>query len=127
MPRLPYLDEKTARVSPSTLAAVLERRRGKLGNLDGLLLYSDPIARGWNTMFGAIRSETALEPRIREIAILRVGVLTRAVYEHFQHSKVALAAGMTQNEVDEIAAWHRSDCFDEPERAVLAYTDAMTG
>src|SRR4051812_28060665 len=100
MPRLPYLDEKTARVEPATLEAVLKRRKGKLVNLDGVLLYSDPLTRGWNALLGAIRSEMALPPRLTEIVIVRVGVLNGAQYEVHQHGKVALGLGVTQQELD---------------------------
>ncbi len=126
MPRLTYLNESTARVKPETLAALKARRNGKINNLDGMLIYSDPLTRGWNALFGAIRSETTLSPRISEIAILRAGMLLRASYEVYQHQKIALGIGMTETEIDAIGSWRSSQIFNESECAVLAYADAMT-
>jgi len=38
----------------------------------------------------------------------------------------AIKAGMTQSQLDHLDSWTVSDRFDARERAVLAYTDAMT-
>ncbi len=127
MPRLPYLDETSARVAPETLKAVLARRNGHLLNLDRLLLYSEPVTLAWNVMFGALRTETTLPARISEIVILRVGMQNRAGFEVHEHRKVALTLGMSAEEIDAIGAWRDSKVFSEAERAALAYADAMTG
>ena len=36
--------------------AILDRRGGKLINLDLALLWSEPLARGWNTYLKAVRT-----------------------------------------------------------------------
>jgi alkylhydroperoxidase family enzyme len=40
--------------------------------------------------------------------------------------RYALQDGMTQAQCDTIGNWESSDAFNDEERAVLAYTDAMT-
>ena len=44
------------------------------------------------------RSE--LDPKLRELAILRVGALCRSHYEVFQHRQLAAQAGLPQNKID---------------------------
>ena len=47
MPRIPYLPADIA--EPAELVAAIRKRRGgELINLDRLLLYSPPVAAGWN-------------------------------------------------------------------------------
>ncbi|MDQ3215379.1 MAG: carboxymuconolactone decarboxylase family protein, partial [Pseudomonadota bacterium] len=38
------------------------RRGGALLNLDRMLLWSEPLARGWNVYLRALRQELALSP-----------------------------------------------------------------
>lgn len=127
MPRVELLDESSARVSAHALQTVKRLRGGGLGEIDRLTLHSEAVAPGWAQLFVGLASGCSIGLRLREIALLRVGVLTRARYQSFQHRKIALEkAGMTLAEVDAVADWRDSSHFTVKERAALAYTDAMT-
>jgi AhpD family alkylhydroperoxidase len=126
MARIDYVDEASPEVDAELLHSIQARRGGQLLNLDRLLLHSAPLARGWNAMMGAMRGRTVLDGALRELVILRVAVLNRAPYEFAQHAPVALAEGLTQAQLDALDGWQASALFDACERAVLAYTDAMT-
>jgi len=43
-----------------------------------------------------------------------------------QHVPFALKAGLTQAQLDALREWRKSALFDEADRAVLEYTEAMT-
>jgi alkylhydroperoxidase family enzyme len=81
-------------------------------------------------MFGAIRNKLAIPPRLRELAIMSIGVLNRAEYEWKQHESEFLAAGGTKAQLDAlrdpVAALTDKAHFDESERATLALTHEMT-
>ena len=126
MTRLPLVNADTPGVDAELVRAVQLRRGGELLNLDRLLLHSTPVARGWNAYMGAIRSGCALDAAARELAILLVARLNRAPYEFMQHAPVARAAGVSQPQIDAIDVWAESALFAPRERAVLAYTQAMT-
>ena len=55
-----------------------------------------------------------------------MAVINGAPYEAEQHAPIALREGVTQAQLDDLNAWESSDKFDPTQRAVLAYTDAMT-
>jgi alkylhydroperoxidase family enzyme len=57
---------------------------------------------------------------------VRVALLTRAKYEYDQHAVVALQCGATQAQLDALPAWPLSALFSDTQKAVLAYTEAMT-
>lgn len=57
---------------------------------------------------------------------MRVALLNRAPYEADQHAPIALREGLSQAQLDGLADWPACPLFDAPQRAVLAYTDAMT-
>ncbi len=126
MARIDYVDETSPAVDAELLRAMTARRGGRLLNLDRLLLHSAPLAQGWNACMGAIRGATRLDGALRELVILRVAVLNRAPYEFAQHAPVARAEGLSQAQIDDVAAWPASALFDTRSRDVLAYADAMT-
>ncbi|WP_425842308.1 carboxymuconolactone decarboxylase family protein [Streptomyces fractus] len=107
---------------------IRERRGGRLTPLDLMLLHSPPVADGWNSLLGAIRTQAELPDDLRELAILRVAALNGAAYEWNAHEPVAHRAGMTPEQTESL----RVDAdpalapLSAVQHAVLAYTDAMT-
>lgn len=128
IPRIPYVAADLAEPA-ATVAAIRARRGGRLLNLDRMLLNSPPLAAGWNTYLRAVRSELAVSPRLRELAICAVATLNGADYEYRHHAPEYIAAGGTPAQA---AALHdpdralAGDLFEGPERLVLELTLAMT-
>ncbi|KAM6490133.1 beta-ketoadipate enol-lactone hydrolase [Amanita muscaria] len=81
----------------SPIADAIRARRGERGitHLDAVLLHRPPVAEGWNTLLGAIRTRGALPGDIRELMILRVAAINRAAYEWIQHEPVGRSHGLT--------------------------------
>jgi alkylhydroperoxidase family enzyme len=128
---IPYRPDDDRAGPPELVSAIRARRQGgRLLNLDRMLLHSPNFAKGWNGMFAAIRGQLALSPRLRELAIMAIGVLNRADYEWAQHEGEFLAAGGTREQMkalrDVPAAARDEKLFDEAERATLALTLEMT-
>ena len=84
--------------------AITDRRGGTLLNLDRALLWSEPVARGWNVYVKAVRTELPTSAKQRELGICTVALLTGAKYEYHHHAPDFLAAGGTQAELDALAA-----------------------
>ena len=84
--------------------AILDRRGGTLINLDHALLWSEPLARGWNVYLKAVRTELPTSRKLRELGICTVALLTGAAYEYHHHAPDFLAAGGTQAELDALHA-----------------------
>ena len=129
MPRLPYKPHDNA--GPEEIVApIRERRGGTLLELDRMLLYSPPFAKGWNGFLGAVRNEMTLSAKLRELAICAVAVLNGANYEFSQHKPVFIKAGGTEEQAAALAdinqAISNETLFDNAERVVLALTREMT-
>jgi 4-carboxymuconolactone decarboxylase len=102
-------------------------RRGRLINVYRLLLHSPALAEAWFGLNNAVRWNTRLDGRLRELIIIRVGTLCRAPYILRQHiPKLASAEGLHAAEWEALASWRESSLFDERERVALAYADALT-
>ncbi|MEI6733646.1 MAG: carboxymuconolactone decarboxylase family protein [Comamonadaceae bacterium] len=107
------------------LDAILARRNGKLLNLDKALLWSEPLARGWNVFLKAVRSELSIDRRLRELGICTVALLTGAAYEYRHHAPDFLAAGGTQEQLDALQAFVKSDPHGLPPRMALDEIDSL--
>jgi len=126
MARVPLIGEQDLPGPDALIERIKAERGGRLLNLYRALLNSPPVAEGWLKLFTAIRQQSKLEGGARELAILRVAILNRARYEYDAHLPHALRAGITQQKIDALPGWQVSSLFSDAERAVLAYTDAMT-
>ncbi len=128
MARIPYVDERELAGHHEILAEIHKLRPGRqrFSPLYRMLLNSPPVALGWLKFLTAIRMETQVPAMYRELIILRIGQMNQAEYEYQEHVPLSLAAGITQRQIDTLPQWRDSDAFDEGQRTVLAYIDAMT-
>src|SRR5258708_13925488 len=81
---IPYRPDSDDAGPPDLVKTIRARRKGKLLNLDRMLLHSPNFAKGWNSMFAAIRNELSLQPKLREIAIMAVRRLHKRNHEIIQ-------------------------------------------
>jgi len=127
MARVSYIEENDHPELAELIGKVRTGRRGTLINVYKLLLHTPDIAATWLELIGKARFATALDGRLREIAIIRVGYLNRTDYVVKQHvPELSAPEGLSQAECDALADWQKSPLFSARERAVLAYADAMT-
>ncbi|KAK7040729.1 hypothetical protein VNI00_009635 [Paramarasmius palmivorus] len=85
----------------SPIADRIRERRGARGltPLDGTLLHVPPVADGWNSLLGAIRTKGKIPGDVRELMILRVGARNGAVFEWLQHEHVGRAEGLNTSQL----------------------------
>ncbi len=124
MARIPYADLTNPEAKPLVDRIVAER--GGVLHLYQMLLHSPPVASGWLNYLTAIRQQSSLPGGLRELVIMRIAILNGAPYEAEQHAPIALREGVTQAQLDDLEHWQQSKNYDATQRAVLAYTDAMT-
>ena len=112
--------------------AILDRRGGELLNLDRALLWSEPLARGWNTYLKNVRTGLGASRQLRELGICTVALITGAHYEYHHHAPDYLAAGGTQAALDALQAFVQAGADAEPtglagdEALVARYAAQMT-
>ena len=129
--RLPYAPSTPP--SPSSAAAYTQisarRAPRPFLALDLTLLHSPPVASGWSSFLGAIRTQTSLAASIREVCICRVAALNGAEYEWVYHIGILRSEGGVGEIGEREVRNGRKEGegqLDERQWAVIAYTDAMT-
>ena len=127
MARIPLIEEAEHPELAEVIGRIKAGRRGGLLNVYKLLLHSPALAQTWFDHNGAVRWKTNLTGRLREIVIIRIAHLNGIAYVLAQHVPgLALAEGLTLAECEALENWRATDLFDAPERAALAYAEAMT-
>ncbi|MGR9092060.1 MAG: carboxymuconolactone decarboxylase family protein [Gammaproteobacteria bacterium] len=114
MARLPYLTRDDL---PPADHALLDRDL----NLYAVLAHSPAAARAFGAPALYVRHDSALDPRLRELAILQIGYATGTRYEYVHHVEIGLANGLTAADIHAIARATAGDdeYFAPLERAVL--------
>lgn len=124
MARISYIDEKD---HPELAGAIgkIKGLRGGLINIYKLLLHSPELAGTWFEHVNATR-KTKLSGRLRELVIVRFAQSRQYAYAIQQHvPRIATSEGVTMEECEALKDWRASKLFNERERALLAYVDAM--
>jgi alkylhydroperoxidase family enzyme len=121
MALLPYLDEKDA--SPEVLK-ILKSGRVVL-NVQRMTANAQSIFLTRSRLSNALFTKIVIDPRLREIAILRTAKDCHSVYEWTQHVPAAKHVGVTDEQIAAIENWHSAKCFGEVECLVLQFTDEV--
>ena len=121
MARLPYLDKSD----------LLPEHRDLLArniNLYRLLAHSPRGARSLNTLARYIRDGSRLDPRLRQLAILQIGYITRSAYEYSHHIRISRDFDVSDDDIRAIAdeTAGRPTSLDPIARAVLQAARELT-
>lgn len=119
-----------ARIDYSDPAGYNERTRELLGknrnaNIFRMMAHSPSYLGQYCRLGGAIRSRGELDPVVRELAITRTGILCQAPYEIVAHKRIGKNVGVTDEQNEALENWQAATCFNETQRAALAFTDEI--
>lgn len=112
MPRIPYAEQA-------------DPVDADLANVSRMLaVASPPVSKAMGDLGSAFIRGSALPPKLRELAILRVGYISQAIYETWQHEALGRFVGLSDDQIAAIKEGDgSSDALDAAERAVLAFVD----
>ena len=120
MARIPYPDP--AELTPETQAYL-----AKLPpiNIFRMLAGGETLLPAFVRFGNHLLYKTALDPVLREIAIVRVGALSGARYELHQHEAISRQLGMSDELIAAIHEGPDAAVFDDAQREVMRYTDEV--
>ena len=120
MARIPYKEMSQA---SEKLQALVAARRPL--NIYRMLAHGGPAAEGFLALGSALLRDNSLETQLRELVIVRVGILCRAGYEVHQHTRLARKAGLSEEKIQALYDGPEAEVFTDQERTVLRYTDTV--
>ena len=100
---------------------------GTPGNWWTVFALSPDVLAHAQAGFALLNSKTrVLTPYQRELALVRAGFNGESQFVFSQHCKAARHAGVPEEKLRDIPSWSTSSALDDADRAILAYTDALT-
>ncbi len=127
MARVPLIEESQHPELAESIVKIKGARGGRLINIYRLMLHSPALANAWFELNQAVRYGTEIDGQSRELAVIRVAILNDVEYVQRAHGPAyALKEGLTSEQVAALSDWESSVLFNPQQRALLAYTDAMT-
>ncbi len=126
MSRIGFLYEQTASPEFQERFKKMREKGIPILNLFRVMANSPEVGSDFLKLGNSILTKGVVPPVLRELAILRVGHLNRAIYEWTQHVRIALRVGVRQAQIDALPDWEQSGEFNETEKAILRFTDEET-
>jgi len=124
--RVPYLSREDLPEADREIFDNLTRERGNVGNIFRALANTPNLLRRFLALGGELRNGTALDPKLRELALMTVGRLTEATYEFTHHWNLARSVGVPREQLEALADWESSPHFSDQERAIIRYAVEAT-
>jgi alkylhydroperoxidase family enzyme len=90
-------------------------------------LVPDLLFNARDSLMMLMQPGRKLPAKLRELAIVRTGIVGDSKFEYSQHLKVARMVGHTEDKLAAIKGWATSDKFSPVERAVMQATDELVG
>src|SRR4051812_34035379 len=122
-PRIPPLAPGEGDAQTAALLAELDGNVGA-SHIFTTLVRHPGLFRKWSPFGGKLLSGK-LPARDRELLILRTGWRCQSVYEWGQHVRIALASGVSQDEVDRVKAGPDEAGWDPFDAVLLRAADEL--
>jgi uncharacterized peroxidase-related enzyme len=127
MPRVPYVEKAAAAPEVQKLYESFESQFGigvpnvvkALSNSPGLAAKVFPLANYF-------MNQSALDPRVRELAVLMLMKRCNCEYGFVRHIDIAKRCGLTQEQIDDVGNYQNSSRFTPDDKVILRYAEELT-
>jgi 4-carboxymuconolactone decarboxylase len=127
------IDPLPASAVDQRMLDVIERLRvmhgtplnGKVHHFYGTLAHSPAVSACFLQLGTELSANSAIPPRERELAILRVGWLCGAPYEWGEHVLIARRIGLSEEEIARVAEGSDAPGWSGRERAILRAVEEL--
>jgi len=128
MPRIPYVEKEAATGELKKLYDGFEeqfRVRGipnvvkALANSPGLATRVFPLANYFMT-------QSSLDPRLRELAVLILMKRLDCEYGFVRHIEIAERVGLSRAQIDAVGSYSTSPLFTDDDKLILRYAEELT-
>jgi 4-carboxymuconolactone decarboxylase len=123
-PRIAPLEEAEWSPEQREILAPI-RQSGRVYNIFKTLIRHPKLLKRWLPFANHILYKSTLDPREREMVILRIGWLCRAEYEWGQHVQIGKRAGLTDAEIARIGAGPDAPGWTPFEAVLLRAVDEL--
>lgn len=120
MSRIPYFDYNALDEKSRPLFDMMPKL-----NVFRMIAHASSLRREFIRLGAAILYNQKLDPSLREMAIIRTGILCNASYEVHQHKAIARKLNMPEEKIGAIDKGSSSPVFNELEQLVLRMAEEI--
>lgn len=124
MPTLPPLENDQTQSDARAVLEGLQARLGQVPNMYRTFAHAPKVLSAAVAMAQAIRSN--LDPKVRELAYLKVTQMTDCHVCRHYHEILGRKAGLTDSHFAQLDKFELSDVYTEAEKDVLRFTEQWT-
>lgn len=128
MARIPYVERDTA--SPETKALYdsfsQQFKLRDVPNVVKMLSNSPKLAGRVFPLADYFMHESALDPRVRELAVLTLMDRLNCKYGFVRHISIAEHTGISRAQIDGIGAYANSSLFTADDKLIIKYAEDLT-
>ena len=128
MPRVAYVEKEAASPEVKKLYEGFETQFGVRGipNVAKALANSPGLATKVFPLANYFMNQSALNKRVRELAVLMLMKRCECEYGFVRHIDIAKREGISQEQIDEIGSYRTSQRFSDTDKLILQYADELT-
>jgi alkylhydroperoxidase family enzyme len=128
MPRIPYVEKEAATGEIKKLYDTFEEqfRVNGVPNVVKALANSPGLASRVFPLANYFMTKSALDPRLRELAVLILMKRLDCEYGFVRHIEIAEKCGLSRAQIDAIGSYASSSLFTDNDKLVLRYADELT-
>lgn len=124
MPTLPPLENHRTHPDARAMLEGMQARFGLVPNMYRTLAHAPKVLSAAIAMAQAIRSD--LDPKVRELAYLKVTQMTDCHVCRHYHEILGRRAGLTDSQIAHLDKFEMSDVYTEVEKDILLFTEQWT-
>jgi uncharacterized peroxidase-related enzyme len=128
MPRVPYVEKEAASPEVKKLFEGFETQFGVRGvpNVAKALANSPGLATRVFPLANYFMNQSALDKRVRELAVLMLMKRCECEYGFVRHIEIAKAVGISETQIDAIGSYRTSPHFTDNDKLILQYAEELT-
>lgn len=126
MARIPFVSSPPDDARVQAMFAEVTQRGLKIPDLYRVMGNAPDMLRAWLDFAWPLRLHAKTTRRLRELMILRGAQVSKTAYEWAHHVPMALAADITQAEIDHLAHWQTVATFTAGEKAAIRLAEEVT-
>lgn len=125
-PRLPRVAVETDDARLDAIFSVFTDAGRDVPEIYRVLGNAPAMLEAWTRFAWPLRHDPSTPRGVRELIIMRVAQVTDSPFEWTAHWDSAVRHGISERQLGELGRWRESTAFDDDQRAVLTFTDALT-
>ena len=127
MARVPYIEKAAAAPDVQKLYEGFEAQFGmSVPNVVKALANSPGLATKVFPLANYFMNQSALDPRVRELAVLMLMKRCNCEYGFVRHIEIAKRCGLSQEQIEDIGNYQSSTRFSADDKVILRYAEELT-